>query len=124
MQCKRRLILLFGLVLMLMACSPGPDAASEWIIGTWALTHNPAQDDNDRLIFKSAGKLDIDTEKGRIIKANYLIQNDKVIIVFGSRGNPVETRFDISADKSQLIYHNGAIYIKQSEATDSTQALN
>ena len=103
-------LLLF--VLFVAGCSQStPDYA--WLYGTWNLAHNPAMDDEDILVFKSGGRMEILTKRGGRLSGIYEIKDGMLNFTLNAARKVVESSFAISEDKSQLVYSNGAYYTKQ-----------
>jgi len=100
------------LFLLLGGCSPSV-SEDAWLHGTWELTHNPAMDDEDKLVFKQGGRMEILTKRGGRIPGVYEIKDRKLSFSLNAGRKLVESSFSISEDKSQLVYSNGAYYTKQ-----------
>ena len=77
------------------------------------MTHNPDNDSADKLIFKDDGTVVVQTEDGREIPGKYLIEEDQLKMTLATERDVIDVDFAISADKSKLIYKNGAFYTKQ-----------
>ena len=77
------------------------------------LTNNPDKDADDKLLFKDDGAVIVQTEDGREIPGKYLIDDNQLKMTLATRRDVIDVEFTISADKSKLIYRNGAFYTKQ-----------
>lgn len=102
------------MALTLSACSYTSDAKDAvWLHGLWELTHNPEKDSADKLLFKDDGTVVVQTEDGREIPGKYLIEENQLKMTLATERDVIDVDFMISADKSKLIYKNGAFYTKQ-----------
>ena len=102
------------LLACLTACSYTSGAKDAvWLHGAWVLTHNPEKDSADKLLFKDDGTVVVQTEDGREIPGKYLIEDNQLKMTLATSRDVVDVEFTISADKSKLIYRNGAFYTKQ-----------
>lgn len=102
----------------MLACLSGCSYSSGakeavWLHGTWELTHNPDNDSSDTLVFKDDGTVTVQTEDGRQIPGKYLVDENKLKMTLDTGRNVIDVEFTVSADKSKLIYSNGAFYTKQ-----------
>jgi hypothetical protein len=103
---------------MTAACDSGADpAAQQWLHGTWELTFNPDRDSEDDLVFDKDGSVQIHTANKRIIDGRYMVSDNELLMALIVNDKPVEVRFEISPDKSRLVYRNGAYYMKKGAAT-------
>ncbi len=102
------------LTAMTTACDSGSDpAAEEWLHGTWELTFNPERDSEDALVFNRNGFVQVHTANKRVIDGSYQMSSNTLLIVLVVNDQPVDVRFEISPDKSRLVYENGAYYTKK-----------
>jgi hypothetical protein len=102
------------LVALTTACSDGSGAAAQqWLHGAWELTFNPDQDSEDDLVFAKDGSMRVHAANARVIDGKYLVSGNELLMLLVVNGKPVEVRFEISPDKSRLIYKNGAYYTKK-----------
>ena len=102
------------MIVILSACTYTSGAKEAvWLHGVWELTHNPDNDSADKLIFKDDGTVVVQTEDGREIPGKYLIEEDQLKMTLATERDVIDVDFTISADKSKLIYKNGAFYTKQ-----------
>jgi len=112
---KRSITIYACLILAcLTACSYTSGAKDAvWLHGVWELTHNPDKDAADNLLFKDDGTVVVHTEDGREIPGKYLIDENLLKMTLATGRDVIDVEFTISADKSKLIYRNGAFYTKQ-----------
>lgn len=115
---QRWLPLLFVVVVAASAGCGGDDAAGQqaWLHGTWELAFNPDQDDEDVLIFREDGTVEIRTVDGRTISGKYRVEDRDLTLLLDVDRQPVEVHFDIAAEGARLVYVTGAWYRKQSDA--------
>lgn len=100
---------------MLAACDSSEDpGAQQWLHGTWELNFNPDRDDQDDLTFREDGTVRIDTANERIVNGKYQVSGNDLLLVLVVNDKPVEVHFEVSQDKSRLVYGNGAYYVKKS----------
>jgi len=113
---KWLVLMLAGLILL--GCSGGAQQTTPpWLLGRWQLSYNPQQDDNDILLFSQGGKVRIETEAGRSLNGHFLIQQEQLLLLVQIGQRSVETRFRISEAKDQLIFSNGAYYMKDNDGS-------
>lgn len=113
MTCKYFIMLYFALILFVSGCSASDDAEQlGWLYGTWQLSHNPDNDDEDDLLFKSDGQLLILTQHGQI-QGEYALNGDALRMLFSVNAKPVITKFKVSPNKDKLIFENGAEYSRK-----------
>ncbi len=106
------LALLF--VVMASACGSGGDpGAQQWLHGTWELTFNPDRDDEDNLVFDEDGVVRILTADNRVLNGRYQVSDNDLLLVLVVNDKPVDVSFEISPDKTRLVYRNGAYYTKK-----------
>ncbi len=107
-----RLLIPICLTLLLFAC--GGDNRHDWLHGDWVLTYNPQRDSQDTLRFEPSGKVYIlvSSEKPDI-RGRYQVSDEGLDMLLNVDDRIVEAHFDISPDRSRLIYHNGAYYTKR-----------
>lgn len=96
--------------IFLSACSGANNGAeSAWIHGTWEVTHNPKNDDDDDIEFLPDGKVIIKTQQGDL-QGYYAVEGRLLRMLVTVNGRPVPTEFRVSENKDKLIFENGAEY--------------
>lgn len=100
------------LALVLAACGD-PAAREEWLHGTWTLAHNPQGDSNDVLRFARDGTVAIHTENDQVIHGNYSVTADDLALTLDVDARNVDVHFEISDDRSRLVYSTGAYYTRE-----------
>ena len=112
---RRYVVLPFLLLLLAVGGCSGHDSEAEtaWLIGSWTLSHNPENDDEDILVFDRGGKLQIKTVDGRTLPGQYVLEGNKLKVVLPLRKKVIETSFAVDPGKQRLTYENGAYYTKQ-----------
>lgn len=106
-----RLITLILLALAVVACDG--TTREEWLHGTWSLAYNPQRDSEDELSFGRDGTVSIHTARDQLIRGKYQVSEDDLAMVLDVDGKVVEVHFEISPDRSRLVYPNGAYYTKR-----------
>jgi len=97
----------------LSGCFEEEKEDTSWVLGTWQLTHNPENDDNDRLVFDSDKTVTVLAEKGGKLAGRYQYADGKLKISLPTRRKTIEVEFEVSSDYSKLIYESGAYYTKK-----------
>jgi len=82
----------------------------DWLVGRWELAYNPEHDDEDVLLFKTDGSVEIHTVDGRKVLGKYLLTKNKLAITLISRRQPIDVSFSINPDRTRLRFKNGAYY--------------
>jgi hypothetical protein len=101
------------LTLLLAACG-GDAARHEWLHGEWVLTYNPQRDSEDMLRFEPSGKVSVLLSSGKKdIQGRYHVSEQGVEMMLEVDERLVDAHFDVSPDRSRLIYHNGAYYTRR-----------
>jgi len=94
-------------------CSAGDDTEQlAWLYGTWQLTHNPDNDDEDDLLFKPDGQLLILTQHGEV-QGEYALSDGTLRMLFSVNAKPIITEFKVSPSKDKLIFESGAEYSRK-----------
>jgi len=108
-------LLPFSLLVLALVTVMGCGNANreEWLHGTWELAYNPDGDDEDRLIFDPRGKVAIQTFDDQVIEGNYAVADNDLALLLQTDRKDIEVHFEISPDRSRLIYHSGAYYTKK-----------
>lgn len=87
-------------------------ATPPWLLGRWHVAFNPGHDANDVLQFQTNNRVKIETEAGQLLKGFFQIEQDELILMIDVGRRNVEIRLRISASHEQLIFSNGAYYLK------------
>jgi len=96
--------------LLLSACSGANNAAeASWLHGTWEVTHNPKNDDDDDIEFLPDGKVFIKTKQGDL-EGYYALEGRLLRMLVTVNSRPIPTEFRVSENKDKLIFENGAEY--------------
>ncbi len=103
--------LLFAPLLPLAACSGGADEENAWLVGGWEVAYNPAQDDEDVLLFREDGSVVVQTVDGREVRGRYHVRGERLDLELALATRMLEVSFTISPDHSRLIFpKTGAYY--------------
>lgn len=97
----------------LAGCFAEEKQDTSWVLGTWELTHNPEKDDQDKLVFDSDESVTVLAEKGGKLPGSYRYTNGKLTISLPTKRKTIEVEFEVSSDRSKLIYESGAYYTKK-----------
>ncbi|MBL4850778.1 MAG: hypothetical protein JKY90_00630 [Gammaproteobacteria bacterium] len=98
---------------MLTACSGANNAAeASWLHGTWQVSHNPKNDDEDDMVFMADGKVLIKTQQGDLV-GHYAVEGRLLRMLITVNGKPVPTEFRVSQNNAKLIFKNGAEYSRK-----------
>lgn len=110
MTCRLFIAICIAALSLLAACSGADNAAkATWLHGTWQLSHNPQNDDEDDMVFSSDGKVVILTQRGEVT-GEYAVEGSVLRMLVTVNGRPLMTEFRVSENKDKLIFHNGAVY--------------
>lgn len=106
------------IAVMMLAIVSGCESGGEkqdlsWVLGKWELAHNPENDDEDVLIFDSDDSVTVLAEKGGKLEGNYAVTGDRLKISLPVQRKTIEVEFEVSSDRSKLIYKSGAYYMKK-----------
>ncbi|MBI1195778.1 MAG: hypothetical protein GC138_08030 [Gammaproteobacteria bacterium] len=101
------LVFLF-LIGSVAGCSDGGDQS--WLLGRWVPVHNPLNESDDTLVFKTEGKVTVETTDNRTIDGEYKIRDNFVVLELAVPKRATEVRFMISDDHKRLMYKNGAYF--------------
>lgn len=104
----------FALCLAVLSACSGADNAAQasWLHGTWEVTHNPQNDDEDDIEFMADGKVLIKTAQGDL-EGYYALEGRLLRMLITVNGRPVPTEFRVSENKDKLIFKNGAEYSRK-----------
>lgn len=98
---------------MLSACSGANNAAeASWLHGTWQVSHNPKNDDEDDMVFTDDGEVTIKTKQGDLA-GYYAVEGRLLRMLVTVNGKPVPTEFRVSQNNDKLIFKNGAEYSRK-----------
>lgn len=95
------------------ACSGSNNTAEVgWLHGTWQVSHNPENDDEDDMVFMADGKVLIKSKQGDL-KGYYAVEGRLLRMLITVNGKPVPTEFRVSQNNAKLIFKNGAEYSRK-----------
>jgi len=97
----------------LSGCFEEEKVDTSWVLGTWELTHNPEKDDQDKLVFDFDETVTVLAEKGGKLQGSYQYTGSKLKISLPTQRKTIEVEFEVSSDRSKLIYESGAYYTKK-----------
>lgn len=107
-------LLAISLLLLVGGCeNGGGEQDGSWVLGKWEVAHNPENDDEDILIFDSDDTVTVLAEKGGKLEGSYTIAGNLVKISIPVERKTIEVEFQVSSDRSKLIYESGAYYMKR-----------
>jgi len=86
------------------------ESEQDWLTGRWIPIHNPLNESNDTLVFKSNGTVTVETTDNRTIDGEFKFRDDFVILHLSVPKRPTEVRLKISKDHKRLMYKNGAYF--------------
>ena len=86
------------------------DSDRNWLVGSWELAYNPAEDDEDVLVFHKDGSMEIQTIDGRKVTGRYQIDGDRLDLQLALATRILEVSFTISPDRSRLIFEKTGAY--------------
>ncbi len=100
---------------MLVACAPdaGPDAAHDWLLGTWVMAHDPDGDPPDALVFAADGALTVLAPDGREFPGTWQVDGDSVRMTVTVEGRRLAIDLAAAAARDRLATDTGAWYARE-----------
>ncbi len=86
--------------------------SATWLHGTWELAYDPDNGEKDWLIFSKTGMFKVKDSGGIQVSGPYILNADKVKLIFRVKERTRELELTISKDKSRISNSSGAYYTK------------
>jgi hypothetical protein len=112
---RLRLFLASLLLSMLVACAPDAprDAAPDWLLGTWALAHDPTGNPRDWLVFAADGALTVRAPDGREFPGQWQLAGDAVRLTVEVEGRHLAIELAAAQGRDRLATDTGAWYARE-----------
>jgi hypothetical protein len=120
MRLHLRVLVVSLLLAVLAACAPdvgtGREAGPDWLLGTWALAHDPDGDPRDWLEFADNGALTVRAPDGREFAGEWRLDGDTVRMTLVVDGRRLGIDLVAAAARDRLATETGAWYAREPAA--------